>query len=70
MFGQLADITGGNIAIDNVKDTDSLLKELNDLFPSLANARFVVVVDKQIVKTNTVLNSHNSVALLPPFSGG
>lgn len=70
IFGQLADITGGNIAVDNVADTDSLLKELTHQFPQLANTKFVVAVDKQIIKANTLLNNNNSVALLPPFSGG
>lgn len=69
VFGQLADITGGNITVDDFIDTDSLLKALNHQFPQLANTKFVVAVDKQIIKENTCLNN-NSVALLPPFSGG
>ena len=70
IFGQLADITGGNITVDNVADTDGLLKQLYTKFPQLATTKFVVAVDKQLVKSNIILNNNNSVALLPPFSGG
>lgn len=70
IFGQLADITGSNIIIENMADTDSLLKKLISLFPPLASTKFVVAVDKQTIKENTILNNNSSVALLPPFSGG
>lgn len=70
MFGRLADIAGNAIAIDDVADTDSLVNELNKKYPALSNSRFVIAVNKEIIKKNTPLNSTSVVALLPPFSGG
>lgn len=70
MFGRLADIAGNTIAIDDVKDTDALVNELNKKYPALTNARYVIAVNKQIIKEKTVLDNSSVVALLPPFSGG
>ena len=70
VFGQLADITASSLLLDNIKDTDALLKQLHTLYPALADKKYVVAVDKRVVTTNTVLSNNNTVALLPPFSGG
>ena len=70
LFGQLADITGSVLSLDNVADTDSLVQKLNKLYPALANKKYAVAVDKQVVNKNISLTDSNTVALLPPFSGG
>lgn len=70
MFGKLADIAGSSVSVNGVADTDSLINELNRKFPGLENAKYVIAVNKQIIKENTVLNNESVVAFLPPFSGG
>ena len=70
LFGKLADIAGASVSVDNVVDTDSLVNSLNERYPELANTKYVIAVDKQLIKENTVLNKKSMVALLPPFSGG
>lgn len=70
LFGKLADIAGGSLTVDNVEDTDSLINALHKDYPELARTKYVVAVDKQVIKANTSLNKENMVALLPPFSGG
>jgi molybdopterin synthase sulfur carrier subunit len=70
MFGRLADIAGNTVAIEDVTDTDSLINELKKKYPALSNSRFVIAVNKEIIKENTILTSSSVVALLPPFSGG
>jgi len=70
LFGKLADIVGGSVSLDNVPDTDSLVDSLNKRYPELATTKYVVAVDKQVIKENTLLNNKSTVALLPPFSGG
>jgi molybdopterin synthase sulfur carrier subunit len=71
LFGSLADIVGKNeLGIEGIKDTDSLKKKMLVDFPKLKDQSFVLVVSKQIVKGNQVLNSGDVVALLPPFAGG
>lgn len=70
IFGQLKDITGGSLSLENVSDTDDLVGKLNQLYPALANKKYIIAVDKQVVTGNTALTNSNVVALLPPFSGG
>ena len=70
MFGRLADIAGNYISVSNVTDTNSLINSLHKNYPSLASTKYVIAVDKQIIKGNTTLSDHSIVALLPPFSGG
>jgi len=70
LFGKLADIAGDAVSVDNVADTDSLVNSLNKRYPELATTKYVIAVDKQVIKENTVLNNKSTVALLPPFSGG
>ena len=70
-FGQLADILKtGALQIDGVQTTDGLLSELASRYPDLAQARYTIAVDRQMVKDNTLLKNGSVVALLPPFSGG
>jgi sulfur-carrier protein len=71
IFGQLSDITGKNeLQFSNVRDTDQLLKELQDLYPSLKHVKYACAVDQKVIKSNTMLEENSIVALLPPFSGG
>jgi len=70
LFGKLADIAGNSVSVKNVADTDSLVNALHKDYPALANTKYVIAVDKQVIKGNTVLSNNKTVALLPPFSGG
>ena len=71
LFGLLADIVGkADLTIDGIKDTDSLKKKMLSDFPKLQDQSFLIVVSKQIVKGNQILNSGDTIALLPPFAGG
>jgi molybdopterin synthase sulfur carrier subunit len=70
LFGKLADIAGDAVSVDNVADTEGLVNLLNKRYPELATAKYVIAVDKQVIKENTILNNKSTVALLPPFSGG
>jgi molybdopterin synthase sulfur carrier subunit len=70
LFGKLADIAGNSVPLSDVSDTDNLVKMLHKNYPALADAKYIIAVDKQVIKENTILNSNSVVALLPPFSGG
>ena len=70
LFGKLAEIAGASVSVNNVADTDSLIDALLKDHPEFAKTKYVIAVDKQLVKENTVLNKKSTVALLPPFSGG
>jgi molybdopterin converting factor small subunit len=70
IFGRLTDITGSSLALENIADTNSLVKELHIRYPALADAKYVIAVNKKIVNENITLTENSEVALLPPFSGG
>lgn len=52
------------------KDSDELLKALNLKYPFLADLKFSLAVNMQLVQKNTPLKGNEEIALLPPFSGG
>ena len=71
LFGLLADAAKQEvIEIDNVKDTDSLLKKAKEWNAVFKNSGFVISLNKKVVSANTVLSANDEIALLPPFSGG
>lgn len=71
LFGQLTDIAGRDaFTLENIPDTDSLLKALLYAYPALINSKYVIAVDKNIISGNSLLADNCTVALLPPFSGG
>lgn len=71
IFGQLTDITGNSeIFLKDVSDSNTLIKALHEKYPELANSKYVVALDKLVIKENTVLEDNSIIALLPPFSGG
>jgi molybdopterin synthase sulfur carrier subunit len=71
VFGQLTDIVGkAPLTVEDVSDTSQLVQRLQERYPALVNAPYIIAVDKQIVNSNTALTGNNTVALLPPFAGG
>jgi molybdopterin converting factor small subunit len=71
VFGQIADITGKTMwKIAGVQNTDDLLQKLITDFPALKPLSYSVAVNKVIIRENTLLANEDTVAILPPFSGG
>ena len=71
VFGQLVDIIGSNsFKMDDVESTDELIKNIHVKYPALINSKFKVAVNRNIVQSETALQSDSEIALLPPFSGG
>ncbi len=70
-FGQLTDITGqSSWQIDDAIDTDQIRSKLLEMYPKLAQSKFLMAVNMEVIRGNVQLNSGDVVALLPPFSGG
>jgi len=70
-FGQIAQITSKSAwKISEVKDTNSLIKKLEEEFPSLVKMKYSIAVNKKVIQENTTINDKDTIALLPPFSGG
>jgi molybdopterin synthase sulfur carrier subunit len=71
IFGQLTDIvTKDSLIINDISDTNTLTEQLNKTYPALAAIKYAIAVNKNIITNNTILNDNDTVALMPPFSGG
>jgi molybdopterin synthase sulfur carrier subunit len=71
IFGRLTDLTGkSTMVLSDIPDTNTLAKQLHELYPLLAVNKYVVAVDRKIISDNTILKENSTVALMPPFSGG
>jgi sulfur-carrier protein len=70
LYGMLKQMAGAPEIVVEVKDTDGLIKEMTSRFPALENLSCLVVVDRQIIQSNTPVREGQELALLPPYSGG
>ncbi|WP_304201334.1 MoaD/ThiS family protein [Flavobacterium alvei] len=70
-FGQIAEITGKSAwKISGIKDTNALIQDLEKQFPHLVKTNYSIAVNKKVIQENTAINENDTIALLPPFSGG
>lgn len=70
-FGSITDITNtSQLVINDFMDTQSLMNELISLYPSMATKKYFVAVNQKMIQDNTPLKTGDTVALMPPFSGG
>jgi len=71
IFGQLTDILGGTtIELPSVKDSNELERILIERYPLLANTKYRIAINKQLISGNVNISAETVIALLPPFSGG
>lgn len=71
VFGQIAEIIHQKeFAFTNVKDTGELVAQLNKKYPQLQSLEYAVAVNKKVIHKKTSLKNSDTVALLPPYSGG
>lgn len=70
-FGQIAEITGKSTwKMVALHYTDEVIKIIDEEFPALAKMKYSIAVNKKIIQENTALKPNDTIALLPPFSGG
>lgn len=70
-FGAVAEaLGGGRFEMAALDSTTELTQKLQEEFPALKSISFAIAVNKQLVTESTRLESNDTVALLPPFSGG
>lgn len=71
IFGQLTDIVNRpKLELPLVDNTTKLVEQMNRLYPVLSNSSYRIAVNKKLITENTPLNAGDTVAFLPPFSGG
>lgn len=70
-FGSLSTIIGSNsLTIEHITDTESLQLMLFEQFPALASATFIVALNNEVIQSNMLIKPGDTLAFLPPFSGG
>jgi sulfur-carrier protein len=69
-FGQICEVLGETVVVNNINDTDSLILELKNKYPRLKDITYRIAVNKKLISTNTLLTDNSTVALMPAFSGG
>ena len=70
-FGVLAEVIGTDSKIYmDVKSVDELKIRILDEFPELANYRYLVSLNNEIINDNHTTEDGDEVAFMPPFAGG
>jgi len=70
-FGKIAEfIRGQRISLTAVSDTEQLRKYLEDSYPLLSGTKYKLAINKRIIQQKTAIQNNDSVAIMPPFSGG
>ena len=70
-FGSLVDVTiVSRLNLDGIADTDLLRLHLEKCYPTLKSAKYFIAVNQQMIQGNVILKEGDTVALMPPFSGG
>lgn len=70
-FGSITDITMiSQLMVNDCIDTQTLINQLNSRFPALANKKYFLALNQKMIHANTQLKTGDTVALMPPFSGG
>ncbi len=73
-FGIIADFTKKKEEEFHLNETmnsmQSLQFHLEKLYPETKNATYSLALNQSIINENTLLQSQDEIALLPPFSGG
>ncbi len=70
IFGQLCEVIGKQLIVENISDTDTLIQTLNTKYPALVELKYLVAVDRNLVTENIPLTNKSSIAIMPAFSGG
>ncbi|WP_316758285.1 MoaD/ThiS family protein [Pedobacter aquatilis] len=70
-FGKISEfIDNQNIDIDSINDTDGLKLYLEQLFPNLVGMKYKLALNKNLVQHNLEIHERDTIAIMPPFSGG
>ena len=70
-FGKIAEvIKSQQLQISGLSNTDELKVYLERSFPPLSRMTYKLALNKIIVKENLQLKNKDTVAIMPPFSGG
>ena len=70
-FGKISEfIQNQEMDISNIDNTDELKQYLEQSFPQLVGIIYKLALNKDVVQTNLELANKDTIAIMPPFSGG
>lgn len=70
-FGKISELIGNQkIEVSGTNNTDELKGYLERSFPMLNKMKYKLALNNKIVQENLPLADHDTVAIMPPFSGG
>lgn len=70
-FGKISEIIGNQkIEVSGFNHTDELKAYLEEAYPLLENIKFKFALNNKFVQENTLISDGDTVAIMPPFSGG
>lgn len=70
-FGKIAQfIASQKIEITGIDNTDNLKVFLEESFPGLKSMRYKLALNNELVQRCSYLANNDTVAIMPPFSGG
>lgn len=70
-FGIIADLTQQKeFIIQDINNMEELKTLLEQQYPALQNINYSIAVNKLVAVENIIFNENDTIALLPPFSGG
>lgn len=70
-FGSLTDATSvGRLIVEDISDTEQLKAYLEERYPALRTAKYFIAVNQQMIQQVHPLQPGDTVAFMPPFSGG
>ena len=69
-FGKISEFVTNQRLSAPVGTTDDLKAFLEESFPELKAMKYKLALNRNIVQENSGLSDHDTVAIMPPFSGG
>jgi len=69
-FGKISEFIGNQKMTIDCGTTDELKTHLENIFPQLAGMKYKLALNKNLVQQNSEINNSDSIAIMPPFSGG
>lgn len=70
-FGKISEIIDKEISIDFPVTLRDFKIKICKEFPLLATNTYIIAINEGIItEDNFMINEHDTIALLPPFSGG
>jgi len=70
-FGKIAEfVPQQRINVVGISDTNELKKHLEASFPMLKEIKYKLALNKNMIHENLLIEDNDTLAIMPPFSGG